>query len=81
MGPTFSNAGIALQSAELGHGVALGNREFNKQSIREGRIVAPFELAVPDGAYWLVARNFGKLNEAGQQFCQWIRDEMAASPT
>ncbi len=77
-GPTFSNSAIATESAELGHGVVLGSRRLARHRLADGRLCAPFELATPGGAYWLLAANFDRLSEAEQAFCQWLGEEMHA---
>ncbi len=71
-GPTFSNAANAIQAAEFGQGAFLGNRLLCNHLIAAGRLVAPFELAIPNGAYWLVTREFAELSEAETIFCDWL---------
>lgn len=76
-GPTFSNAAIALQSAELGHGVALGDRRLAKQLLEAERLVAPFDVDIDNGAYWLVAKDFKKLTASEATFSEWLYRELA----
>ncbi len=77
-GPTFSNSAIATEAAELGQGVVLGSTLLAKHRLADGRLCAPFELAVPDGAYWLLAVDFETLDGAEQAFCRWLFAEMNA---
>ena len=71
-GPTFSNAATAVQGAEFGQGAVLGNRLLCNRLLSSGRIVAPFDLAIPNGAYWIVARDFAKLTEPEAAFIDWL---------
>jgi len=71
-GPTFSNAATAVQGAEFGQGAVLGNRLLCYRLLSSGRIVAPFELAIPNGAYWTVSRDFSKLSNPETLFVDWL---------
>lgn len=75
-GPIFPDAALSAQSAVLGHGVALGCWLLSGPDLRAGRLVAPFDIAVPCGAYWLVAPDFARLSEAADAFSQWLVDEL-----
>ena len=77
-GPTFSNAAIASQSAELGHGVTLGSALLNGRSLAEGRLRALFDRSIPHGSYWLLARDFSALGPAANAFCTWLVAEVEA---
>jgi len=76
-GTTFSNAAIALQSAELGHGAALGDRRLTRHLLEGGRLVTPFDTDIDNGAYWLVAKDFRRLTVSESLFCDWLRHELA----
>ena len=71
-GPVFSNAAIALQSAQLGHGAALADRHLADRLLRDDHLRAPFDLDIENGAYWLVARSFAKLTMSERTFCDWL---------
>ena len=49
-GPRFSQADHALDAALAGIGVVLGRRAFIIKDIADGRLVAPFRLAIRTGA-------------------------------
>ena len=49
-GPSFDNYAMALQAAVDGVGVAIGLRPYVEDDLASGRLVAPFKLAVPQGA-------------------------------
>ena len=68
----FSNAATAVQGAEFGQGAVLGNRLLCYRLLSSGRIVAPFELAIPNGAYWTVSRDFSKLSNPETLFVDWL---------
>lgn len=54
-GLAFDDAGLVLQAALQGQGVALGRLTLAERDLREGRLVRPFDLAVPnDYSYWFV---------------------------
>jgi len=47
---------MAIQAAIDGLGVALGRTPFVEADLRDGRLVAPFDLALPDKAgFYVVA--------------------------
>lgn len=53
---TFNDAGLMLQAAEQGIGIALGRELLAADALREGRLVRLSPLALPDEsayAYWL----------------------------
>jgi LysR family glycine cleavage system transcriptional activator len=54
-GLTFDDASLVLQAALQGQGVALGRLTLAERDLREGRLVRPFDIVVPnDYSYWLV---------------------------
>jgi LysR family glycine cleavage system transcriptional activator/LysR family transcriptional regulator of beta-lactamase len=73
-GPVFDNYGMALQAALDGVGVAIGLRPYVEDDIAAGRLVAPFDLAVPKGRTWyLVYRPFRRDVPALVAFRDWLR--------
>lgn len=77
-GPIFPDAALAVQSAILGHGIALGCRLLNGNDLTDGSLVAPFPIEMPYGAYWLVAPDFAKLSEPTRAFADWLISQLAA---
>lgn len=54
-GMAFDDAALVLQAAVQGQGVALGRLILAQRDLKEGRLVRPFDIAVPnDYSYWLV---------------------------
>tara|TARA_R110002049_G_scaffold29972_3_gene102057 strand:- start:5977 stop:6909 length:933 start_codon:yes stop_codon:yes gene_type:complete len=49
-GPKFSQADHAIDAAQTGVGVVLGRRALVIKDLADGRLVAPFPLALPTGA-------------------------------
>ncbi len=77
-GPIFTDSALATQAAVLGHGIALGDIALISRDLQAKRLVMPFPIEVPYGAYWLVAPDFKELSEAAQAFASWIQGELKA---
>jgi LysR family transcriptional regulator, glycine cleavage system transcriptional activator len=72
-GTLFGNAaGMVMAAAMRGHGVALGDLAFLEEDLEAGRLVAPFNLRVTIGSYWLVAPRFDALSPAALAFKNWL---------
>lgn len=79
LGPRFDNYAMALQAALDGVGVAIGLRPYVQDDIAAGRLVAPFELAVPKGQAWyLVYQPFRQGDPALTAFREWLRHNFKA---
>lgn len=76
-GPVFPDSALVMQSARLGHGVGLGDRRMEADDLAAGRLVRPFPIELPFGAYWLVAADFSALGPAAQAFAQWAMSEFS----
>jgi LysR family glycine cleavage system transcriptional activator len=54
-GPAFNDAGLMLQAAKDGQGVALGRMFLAADELRSGRLIRLFDIDLPnDYSYWLV---------------------------
>lgn len=71
-GPIFADCALALQAAVRGHGIALADAVLAGDDLDAGRVVQPFDLSVPHGAYFLVARDFDQLSPQAAAFAAWI---------
>ncbi|WP_331371576.1 LysR substrate-binding domain-containing protein [Sinorhizobium chiapasense] len=71
-GAIFADGALVLQAALRGHGVALMDRAHVRDDLREGRLVQAFDISIPYGAFWLVARRFDALSESARRFVAWI---------
>ncbi|WP_276118883.1 LysR substrate-binding domain-containing protein [Pararhizobium qamdonense] len=71
-GPIFADCALALQAAMRGHGIALVDAILAQDDLDAGRVIQPFELSVPQGAYFLVARDFDQLSPQAVAFAAWM---------
>lgn len=77
-GPHFSNSGLAIEAAIDGLGVALAPRPLVSADVAEGRLVLPFDIAVPSRyAYWLVCPPAALSRPALKAFREWLLAEAA----
>lgn len=78
-GPRFSNAGLALQAAIEGLGPALGSEALVGDELAAGRLVRPFDVALPvNFAYYLVYPEDTAERPKVASFRHWILAEIAA---
>lgn len=69
----FDNSTQALAAARAGLGVALAHRPFVLDDLKEGSLVAPLDLSVPEPhAYWLVRRAEVRPSAKLARFCNWL---------
>ena len=80
-GPRFNQASLVIESAILGRGIALAKSALAAEDIRAGRLVRPFEAALPvDFAYYFVAPK-AKLNLPKVVFFRdWLRAQTSGQP-
>jgi DNA-binding transcriptional LysR family regulator len=71
-GPVFSDYGIVLQGALAGRGVALADVLLSAGEFASGQLVRPFDLMTPCGRYWLLVRDFSRLNAGEKVFIRWL---------
>ncbi|MDW5314332.1 LysR substrate-binding domain-containing protein [Rhizobium sp. PL01] len=79
-GPIFADGSLTLQAALRGHGVALVDTVLTRDDLTAGRIVQPFDLSIPHGAYFLVARDFNQLSPEASALAAWITACFAGPP-
>ena len=74
-GPKFQNTPLALEAAMTGMGVAIANRTFVTDHLRDGRLVIPFDRDLPtESAYYLIYAKGGLQKSSAVAFREWIRD-------
>lgn len=78
-GPVFSDYGIVLQGALAGRGVALADVLLSAGEFASGRLVRPFDLTTSCGRYWLVVRDFSRLNAGEKAFIRWLESSFPGS--
>ncbi|OCJ09148.1 transcriptional regulator [Rhizobium sp. AC44/96] len=71
-GVVYADGGLVLQAVLRGQGIGLVDRIFAEDEIRAGRLACVFDLAIPHGAYFLVARRFDQLTDPARLFSTWI---------
>jgi LysR family glycine cleavage system transcriptional activator len=71
------SAGVA--AAVQGAGVALGLEPLFAEEEGSGRLVRPFSIRQPTGAYWLIHRPGDARNPALRAFRRWLTRSLAGS--
>lgn len=75
-GPLFDSTSGAVQAAAQGHGVAIGHAPFVWDDIREGHLVAPFNIeAQSRSTYYLVQHGSRRPKASIAAFSDWIVSE------
>ncbi|MGV8952355.1 MAG: LysR substrate-binding domain-containing protein [Cypionkella sp.] len=75
-GLQLDNSLTALELARLGGGVALGRSSLIARDLSEGRLVAPFDLALPSAeGFHLLEPSLGKGHAKAALFVDWITAE------
>lgn len=79
----LDNAGLALQAAMDGQGVALGDSSLVSDDLAAGRLVQPFSLTIkgpPQFAYYVISTLEAQNDPLVRAFREWILDEAARTP-
>ncbi|HEV7317984.1 MAG TPA: LysR substrate-binding domain-containing protein [Ensifer sp.] len=71
-GAIFADGAMVLQATVRGNGVGLIDRDHALDDLAAGRLVRPFAVSVPYGAFFLVTRRFEALSDAARAFVDWI---------
>jgi LysR family transcriptional regulator, glycine cleavage system transcriptional activator len=80
-GPVFASIYLAQEAAIAGHGVALGVGPLVEDDLASGRLVKPFDLALPNAySFWLVSGGDAAAHPAVEAFTRWLREEVARHP-
>ena len=78
-GPRFSHAGLALEAALAGQGVALGRTSLVADDLASGRLVRPFDVSFRARiSYWLVTPASPQIRARSQRFREWLLAEAGA---
>jgi LysR family glycine cleavage system transcriptional activator len=78
-GPVLADGSHVLAATLRGHGAALTDPLFVEDELRTGRLVMPFDVRMPFGAYYLVARNFKALPRPAAALADWILSKFPTS--
>jgi LysR family glycine cleavage system transcriptional activator len=80
-GIAFSDVNLVYAAALGGQGIAMGDEFICHEAMVAGRLVRPFDLAVPSAqAYRLLVPPARAGNPAVEAFCRWLRSELSDSP-
>jgi LysR family glycine cleavage system transcriptional activator len=80
-GPGFTDSRLVLQAAIGGHGVALARSLLVADDLAAGRLVRPFDVAVPAGfAYYIVTAPEDWDRPKVRAFREWLEAEKAGVP-
>ncbi len=75
-GPRFSQADHAIDAAQSGAGVVLGRVSLAEAALRQGSLVAPFEIAlVPRAAFRVLCPQGAQTRPATRAFLDWLEVE------
>lgn len=78
-GPIFSDAGLCLDAAIAGQGVALAWPTLAADALKAGLVVAPLPgRATTDEFYWLVSSASRPPSRAVRRFGAWLKEALAA---
>jgi len=76
-GPHFSNSNLAIEAAMDGLGVALAIDPLVNRDVAKGRLVRPFEVAIPSRyAYYVVSREEIAERSSVVRFREWLLASM-----
>lgn len=76
----FESSALTYTAALSGHGIALGERAFIGDDIREGRLVVPFPIVQKNPeCFYLVHKREMEGVPRLKEFSQWLRQEAADS--
>jgi LysR family glycine cleavage system transcriptional activator len=79
-GPKLDSIPLVLQAAINGAGVGIGRRQLVEAEVASGRLVAPFDLELPDAcAYYFVVPEAGADQPKIAAFRSWLRREVEAA--
>lgn len=79
-GARFSNADHALSAAAEGAGVALARTSLAEPELSQGRLAAPFDLAIdPEAHFRFVCPRGAQTEPRVAAFLAWLREEIASA--
>lgn len=77
-GPKFHNTPLTVEAAIAGMGVALADRRLVAKDLQSGRLVTPFDIALPgESAYYLIYPEDRADNPKIVAFRDWVLTEVA----
>jgi LysR family glycine cleavage system transcriptional activator len=77
-GPHFTIESMAIDAAIRGNGIALASHHAIAEDLKAGRLVKPFDLAMPiDYSYWLICPHEYLRRARVRAFCDWLLEQAA----
>jgi LysR family glycine cleavage system transcriptional activator len=77
-GPYFTDSALVIQAAIEGQGVALARGALAEGDIAAGRLVKPFDIAIPtEYAYYVLSPGATKDHPKVAAFREWLLEEAA----
>ena len=77
-GRVFTDAGMMIQAAVAGHGIALARNALAEQDVSEGRLIRLFERERPtQNAYYLTYPPHHESRTGVQAFKEWLLEQCA----
>lgn len=77
-GPHFTIESMAIEAAISGNGVALVSHHAIVEDLKAGRLLKPFDLAMPvDYSYWLICPHEYLRRARVKAFCDWLLEQAA----
>ena len=72
-GPGYTDSSMVIQAAVEGQGVALGRSALASAHLAQGRLVKPFEVALPASfAYYVAMPPGARENAKVEAFVDWM---------
>ena len=79
-GPGYQHSNLVIQAAEQGDGVALARSVLVEGALASGRLVRPFEFALPaEYAYYIVCPPSNLNRPKVKAFRSWLLEEAKTS--
>ncbi|MGB3555692.1 MAG: LysR substrate-binding domain-containing protein [Jannaschia sp.] len=76
-GPRFSQADHAIDAAQAGAGIVLGRVSLAEAALRQGQLVAPFDIAlVPRAVFRVLTPRGAETRPNTRAFLDWLRAEV-----
>jgi LysR family glycine cleavage system transcriptional activator len=77
-GPRFTIESMAIEAAIRGNGIALVSHHAVAEDLKAGRLVKPFDLAMPvDYSYWMICPHEYLRRAKVKAFCDWVLEQAA----
>ena len=76
-GPLLQDMHLAVEAAAAGQGFALADNLLVKEDLASGKLVKPFDIETPGGAYYIVRPKGLAESPSAKAFREWLQAEIA----